>query len=410
MGVTWELINRDYIKIGTGVLAHAFLDSESLLPHGAKVMFVSGDESASCKEVYSVMNRFYRAQVVKASASVEIVKSIRKDEDVGGVVATGGEREIECAKYLAQKFSLPLIVFPTSCESVRYLAPSAVLDGEGGIPEGYKTKSPDLVIVEESLLSREETTIAAGYGDVCARLCSHFDAVFSFIVGEADECDCESAVVSVVKELVKRETAGALSASDVIRFALAIGVIMRESGSSRLVYGGDFQLCSALRLKKKNEGKTVKKRGENALMLSAVALRVYEAAIADGKNVMQVADNRKRLSLMGTALGVGPFAAIKHIGVHPSLCDVMRLEHCINEYRSELMQRAVIYEKTLRFAQKRLKRLYKDKGFSYNNYISETDLRVCLALASEMSSHLTVLGAIKRFGLSDLLIRRKNGE
>lgn len=405
MGVTGELINRDYIKIGTGELAHAFLCSERLLPHGAKVMFVS-DESAACKEVYSVMSRFYGAQVVKASQLVKTVRDIRKDENVCGVVAVGGECEIECAKYLAQKFSLPLIVFPTSCESVRYLAPSAVLVGEGGIPEGYKTKSPDLVVVEESLLSRDETTIAAGYGDVCARLCSHFDSVFSSIAGDTSEDGCDSAVVSVVKELVKQESTAALSASDVIRFALAVGVIMRESGSSRLVYGGDFQLCSALWLKKKNEGKSVKKRGENALVLSAAALSVYEATITYGKNVMLIADNRKRLSLMGTALGVGPFAAIKHICEYPSFCDVMRLEYCMKEYRSELLQRAAIYEKTLRFAQKRLKRLYKDKGFSYNNYISETDLRVCLALAPEMSSRLTVLGAIKRFGLSDLLIRQ----
>ena len=78
----------------------------------------------------------------------------------------------------------------------------------------------------------------------------------------------------------------------------------------------------------------------------------------------------------------------------------------MREYRSELTRKAVIYEKTLSFALKLFKRLYNDKGYSYNNYLGAEDLKVCIALAPEMREKFTCFTLMKQLGLLEGFISR----
>jgi hypothetical protein len=60
---------------------------------------------------------------------------------------------------------------------------------------------------------------------------------------------------------------------------------------------------------------------------------------------------------------------------------------------------AFAYEKALNFALTRIKRLYKDRGYSYNNYMTKNDLHECVRLAPETCGKTTLFTVMKGFGL-----------
>jgi hypothetical protein len=68
-------------------------------------------------------------------------------------------------------------------------------------------------------------------------------------------------------------------------------------------------------------------------------------------------------------------------------------------YRTELIDRGERYRKVLQFVQNRAKRLYKDRGFSYNKYLDGQTVKVCFALAPEMRGKKTLFSLMKQTGL-----------
>lgn len=102
---------------------------------------------------------------------------------------------------------------------------------------------------------------------------------------------------------------------------------------------------------------------------------------------------------MVRALGMSPFRAADKLTAGMPPAELNRYIHILREYRDELMFKAEIYEKTLSFALKRFKRLYKDKGYSYNNYLDADSLKLCFALAPEMREKFTFFTLLKQTGM-----------
>ena len=50
-----------------------------------------------------------------------------------------------------------------------------------------------------------------------------------------------------------------------------------------------------------------------------------------------------------------------------------------------------------------MKRLYKDKGYSYNNYVTANDLRICFALAPDVRGAGATLKIMRQAGYLEKL-------
>jgi hypothetical protein len=98
-------------------------------------------------------------------------------------------------------------------------------------------------------------------------------------------------------------------------------------------------------------------------------------------------------------LGISPLMAINVISRHEKLESLQRKIHCLKVYRTELIDRGERYRKVLQFVQNRAKRLYKDRGFSYNKYLDGQTVKVCFALAPEMRGKKTLFSLMKQTGL-----------
>ena len=63
------------------------------------------------------------------------------------------------------------------------------------------------------------------------------------------------------------------------------------------------------------------------------------------------------------------------------------------------MFKGEIYDITLSFGLMRFNRLFKDKGYSYNNYLDADSLKLCFALAPEMREKFTFFTLLKQTGM-----------
>ena len=138
-------------------------------------------------------------------------------------------------------------------------------------------------------------------------------------------------------------------------------------------------MSHAFKLLKRKEGENVRLLGENEMVFSVVTMRAYVAALSLIGAPVAAPDNNVRLERRVRSLGINPFRAAGKLTAGMPPAELNRYIHILREYRAELMLKAGIYEKTLSFALKHFKRLYKDKGYSYNNYLDADSLKLCFA-------------------------------
>ena len=97
-------------------------------------------------------------------------------------------------------------------------------------------------------------------------------------------------------------------------------------------------------------------------------------------------------------LGISPFRAHKIVSKVENLSFVKEKLYRLSLYRAQMLNRAKIYRKTLVFTALKQKRLYKDKGFSYNGYIGREHVKRILPLVGEMRGKITLFSLLKQTG------------
>lgn len=403
------VLTEEDVIVGSGALSCLNETVMRIVPEGAKVLFICDKRFRQVNTVYDVLTRKFRADKVEVKeTSRKFALSVTAGEDVKAVVCAGGGSAADLAKYVAARYNLPLVCVALSQATAGYAVPSAMLEGECGYIEVYKVAQPRFLIADTSLFENSDTLNAAGFGEVCSRLTAVFDWELSHVLkGEEYFGKKTAKAVKIIGDLLTAAQNGEADAAKIGNAAVKLSVTMAECGNSRLMCGGDAQLMHALNLLYKKCGKKVKLQGENEMMFSCIAMRIYLMLLARPLcQTVSVPDNNARLDLMSVKLGVNPLRALNKITDCVAYSDLSRMLHILREYRPELTRKAVIYEKTLSFALKLFKRLYNDKGYSYNNYLGAEDLKVCIALAPEMREKFTCFTLMKQLGLLEGFISR----
>ncbi len=392
----------DKLVLGKGVLAGLNDRLSAFVPEKGKVLCVLDGRFAAAETVYGIVTRKFRAERSPEGlcASRKYAQGIKISEDVKAVVCAGGGGAADVAKYVAARKGLPAVVVALSQATAGYMSPSSMLEADGGYTEVYKTGSPALTVMDTALLKNDDELNAAGFGEICSRLASLFDWELSHILcGEDYSADVAADAVKLIKYVLTEAEHDALNAEKTGICAALMSAVTERCKSSRMMCGGEAQMAHAFKLLKRKSGGKVRLQGENEMIFSVVTMRAYVAALSLIGAPVSAPDNNVRLERMVRALGMSPFRAADKLTAGMPPAELNRYIHILREYRAELMFKAEIYEKTLSFALKRFKRLYKDKGYSYNNYLDADSLKLCFALAPEMREKFTFFTLLKQTGM-----------
>ena len=389
---------------GTGVLKDLPGALDALAPEGGKVLFIAC-EGRPEQTVREVVARKYR--IIAATATDKDCKGglksfafgVKADEDVKIVVAAGDGRIADVGKFVAARYRLPLCAVALSQADVNYRSSASVLIGNDGVAR-YRAVKPTLAVFDFSLYSDSDALTAAGYGACMARLIAAFDLyVYRLLSGDGDE---NSAFRSSAKIALRLVSADKITATTVGEATAELSAAACDD--TRMLFGGAAGAAEILETLKRKRGEPTKLRGENEMLFALPLIRSYAAFLSLLPTLPVAApDENLRVKLLAEKLGVGLFAAASGLTRHADSGDVGRKIYVLGEYRRDLITRCAIIEKTLVFAAKRMKRLYKDKGYSYNKYITANDLRICFALAPDIRGAGETLKIMKQAGYLEKL-------
>ena len=210
----------------------------------------------------------------------------------------------------------------------------------------------------------------------------------------------ERKLLGVIGSLLRQAEEEKITPFYMATAVLQVSEIIASLGSSRLYLGGESQLLSAFTLVKRKRSQPIKLWGESVLALASIAMRAYASFLAlPSFSFVRIADNNTRLDRLISTLGLSVTTALKKITPLYEFDKADRLAFSLRSCKGELIERAVKYSRTLDFALIRFKRLYKDRGYSYNNYITSDILRSCIMLAPEMNGKFTLFSAMKQIGV-----------
>ncbi|MDR0426245.1 MAG: iron-containing alcohol dehydrogenase [Clostridiales bacterium] len=398
------------VEVADGAFGQLHTHIAAFLPEGGKVLYIYDGAVGAAQTVKRLLTKKYRAAEFCRDNMVsdrKLIGEIRVEEDVRLVVCAGGGSVADVAKYAAARLGLPLVMCGTSQATAGYLTASAMLYADG-FCEVYKTAPPAVFLLDTAELSDDGTLNAAGFGEVCSRLTALFDWEFAAQARGESYCkSVEKEALLLICDLIKRvENAPAAARPALIaKSAVRLSLLMQRMGDSRLMCGGDMQIMHALSMLFRREARAFKLWGENEMLVSQVAIRAYLALLESGDMGFQPPpDNNLRLEAMGEYLGIGPGRAFKKIQPYISYDELLTISHCVAECREELLFKLRIYQKILLNANRIFKRLYKDKGYSYNEYVGAADLSLCIGLAPDVREKFTTLTYMKQLGLLDRYI------
>ena len=362
------------------------------VPDGGEVIFC-GDEYCP-KKFKDVAFSHYRMHEIATKEGAQAAKS-----GFLAVIAAGGKRATENGKIVATEAGLPLVIFAFDAGYIGYGdRVFGTTEKDGGVT--IRTVESRIKVVFDSSVSCDPDRVAAGYGAICTSLVYLFEKeVRSVLSREKYDRKVAAEVLKVVADTIKAETTSSPSEAVIRGIAALTGIFEGER-----FLGGESVARVAELLKKR------KSREENAAFLCRETLCVYRLVMRLVTPAVRVPDVNARLDFMAMRFGISPVVLTKNLGGYAPASELARKVYCVREYAPDLDVKAAAYLRILDFAFKRFKRLYKDRGFSYNGYVRAEEKKLCFALASDVGSAFTLLDLARETGLTDAFIQRKTDE
>lgn len=362
------------------------------VPDGGEVIFC-GDEYCP-KKFRDVEFSHYRMHEIATREGAQAVGS-----GFLAVIAAGGKKATENGKIAALGTGLPLVVFAFDPGYIGYgdrVFETTERDGSVTV----RAAEGKIKIVFDPSVSCDPDRVAAGYGAICTSLVYLFEKeVRSVLSREKYDRKVAAEVLKVVAAAIKAETVSSPSEAVIRGIAALTGIFAGER-----FMGGESVARVAELLKKR------KSREENAAFLCRETLCVYRLVMRLITPAVRVPDVNARLDFMAKRFGISPVVLTKNLGRYVPAGELARKIYCVREFAPDLDVKAAAYLGILDFAFKRFKRLYKDRGFSYNGYVRAEEKKLCFALAPDVGSAFTLLDLARETGLTDALIQRKTDE
>lgn len=360
------------------------------LPEGGEVIFCS-DEYCPKKFTDVAFSRFRMRKIATAD-------EVKRSDGELAIIAAGGKTATENGKKVAAKTGLPIVIFAFDAGYVGYGDRKIEVTDKYGETR-YFIVGEKMKIVFDPSFPQDGDRVAAGYGAICSSLVFLFEKeVRSLLCGENYDRKTAAEALRAVADMIKTE---AVSATRAVTEGLA--ALTKAFRGERFLGGESVAKVAELIGKRKS-------REENAAYFARETLAVYRAIMRVVTPAIVVPDLNARLDFMAKRFGVSPVVLTKTLGKYLSAREIAQKTYCVREFAPELDLKAAAYLKILDFAAKRFKRLYKDRGFSYNGYARAEEKKLCFALAPEVGLPFTLLDLARQTGLSDALLQRTKDE
>lgn len=186
-----------------------------------------------------------------AEAAVEAVSFVR-EAGAQLVVAVGGGKVIDVAKYAAYQLGLRFVSVPTSVSHDGIASPAVSLRDVNGYPVSKFAKPPLAVVADIDVIAQApQRLLASGFGDIIGKFTSVRDALLARkikgeYVGDYSLALARMSAAMVAEHaeaIAKREPEGV---SVLVEAAVSCGVAMAIAGSSRPCSGSEHLFSHAL--------------------------------------------------------------------------------------------------------------------------------------------------------------------
>ncbi len=339
--------------IGKGVLADIKELCLPFAPEGAETVVIASEEDS---EVLEVLSRFLRLYPIYLKDEEFSVKSVDLDESVRAVIGVGGERERRVASALAFRYNLSYIFITTkAC-------------GFGGeLFSKEEMRAEDLIVCDTTAV--RDLPLFYGLSATATVYLMEREINYALLCEDRGEV---GSVYRAVKKIITAEKKG--NREGIVEGAFALKNLRGNGATSLSAF---YRRLRAVRNEKS------KPLSETAVILAPKLLAFYRLALSFPLiNSTFVFNNNSLLDSAFSSLKINPVKASKFLGEYLKSEQIDERIFCLNSFRGELIKKAEIFQNSAEFIVTRFKRLYKDRGFSYNGYIEGETLREALKFSS----------------------------
>jgi len=244
------VIGRRVVDLTGEYCNHLFSGNKMLVLTGPHVYGIAGKKVIESLEDAGLLTHYV---LVKGSTlrDVEAVREVIREVKPSALIAVGGGKVIDVAKYSSFLEDLPFVSVPTSASHDGIASPVASIKDEKR-RGSFFTRPPALVIADVAIISNApQRLIASGCGDVIAKLTAVRDAKLARLIkGEyVGDYALSLALLSARMVLSKAELIAKRSEEGIrtlIEALISCGVAMAIAGSSRPCSGSEHLFSHAL--------------------------------------------------------------------------------------------------------------------------------------------------------------------
>ncbi|MCH5164242.1 MAG: hypothetical protein J1F36_04420 [Clostridiales bacterium] len=388
-GKTHQFFVRCLLEHGAFERMGSFL--EGLTPPMSRVVLLYDDEQIM-SEIYAHIKRDYRVVTVKADDDKKQIELVALPEDTKLIIAIGGVKAINAAKYKAYLLDIPTVI--AALPGYGALSNFCVIN-DGGLYLTYIVNEPKGFIFDlDSKLS--DANMASLFGTVAARLNSAFEIYAAALLNKSEFCPYIYGAISDIaaKTILDAAKMPFHALKDVlIESALKLALIGKGER------GGEVQCALTYSMLSSSEFSL----GELEFVFAAILSPLYKSHIMRRKSFMPPPDNNYRLAQIAEFFGISEHKAIRLILPQISGKEAAIAEYKIREYTKDLTEKLDKNINLYRLAFKIFKRLYFDDGYSLES-LESGDVSLCIAFAPDLIPGGGMLTALKRLGELDAYI------
>jgi glycerol-1-phosphate dehydrogenase [NAD(P)+] len=225
------------------------LPRAGLLLSGPVVVNIAGK-----RVLASLLDAGYKVdlELIKGTAKADLAKLVRIARNFKFIVAVGGGKVIDIAKWVGTRLRIPFISVPTAPSHDGIASPRATIFDSAGRHHSYAAQTPLAVVVDMDIISKAPyRMIAAGAADVIAKITAVADWKLSHEqTGEyLSEYAAAMALLSaemVIGSAYSIRTLQERGLRNLVEALINSGIAMCIAGSSRPASGSEHLFSHAL--------------------------------------------------------------------------------------------------------------------------------------------------------------------
>ncbi|MFQ5762031.1 MAG: iron-containing alcohol dehydrogenase [Candidatus Bathyarchaeia archaeon] len=227
---------------------------------GRKVALLTGKTTheVAGKRVQEILSRegfdvaaYYTGAKAQLKDAQKLLEGMKADGRTDGLIAVGGGKVIDTAKFIAAGANMPLAVVPTNLSSDAIASPWSVL-WEGDKSTAHRTVAPSGIIGDYDILKNQPAHfVAAGIGDYIAKVSCLYDwRLAYFLKGETYSGVAariaKSNLAMVFKHIRLIKERHRLGLEVFFHNLVQDGYLMELANTTRVAGGSEHLFCFAL--------------------------------------------------------------------------------------------------------------------------------------------------------------------